>query len=291
VQLAEQLVADNRKRVEVGAMAPLDEKQAESQAASSRASLIAAQNSLAIQQNTLKQLITDDYAKWEEVDLQPTISLAAPVQVLDRQISWSKGLTQRPEMLQARLDIERQGLNLKYSYNQLFPQLDLVGSYGHNAGGTAIYEFSDALYQLQQGSRPSYSYGARISLPLANTAARAAHRENKLTRDQLLLTLKRLEQSIMVTVDNDIKQAQSSYQQVGATRAAREYASDALEAERKKLESGKSTTYTVLQLQRDLTSARYTEIQALATYNKALSQLSLDEASTLDRLGIDWQAK
>src|SRR5206468_7644768 len=76
------------------------------------------------------------------------------------------------------------------------------------------------------------------------------------------------------------------FQGVAATRAAREYAADALDAEQKKLESGKSTTYTVLQMQRDLTAARGAEITALATYNKALTQLSLDEATILERLGI-----
>ena len=78
---------------------------------------------------------------------------------------------------------------------------------------------------------------------------------------------------------------------MAATRAAREYAADALDAEQKKLESGKSTTYTVLQMQRDLTTARGNEIQALATYNKALAQLSLDEGTTLQRLGINVEVK
>ena len=73
-----------------------------------------------------------------------------------------------------------------------------------------------------------------------------------------------------------------------ATRAAREYEEAALDAEQKKLESGKSTTYTVLQVQRDLTSARGNEIQALDAYNKSLSQLSQDEGTTLERLGIDF---
>jgi outer membrane protein TolC len=103
--------------------------------------------------------------------------------------------------------------------------------------------------------------------------------------------LKKLEQTIMTTIDNDINQARSSYQQVAATSAAREYATDALDAEQKKLQSGKSTTYTVLQMQRDLTMARGNEIQALATYNKALAQLSLDEGSTLKRLSINVEVK
>ena len=91
----------------------------------------------------------------------------------------------------------------------------------------------------------------------------------------------------MVQIDNDIKQAEASYEQVAATRTAEEYAAAALDAEQKKLESGKSTTYTVLQMQRDLTTARGNLIQALDTYDKALAQLSLDEGTTLQRLGIN----
>ena len=146
VELATQLVVENKKRVEVGALAPLDQKQAEAQAASSRATLIAAKSALVMQENTVKQLITDDYAAMATaLILQPTAPLTAPVQVFDRQISWSKGLTERPDLLQAKLDVERQGITLKYNYNQLFPELDVVGSYGHGAGGSDITEYSQAI--------------------------------------------------------------------------------------------------------------------------------------------------
>ena len=289
VELAMALVAENKKRVEVGAMAPLDEQQAESQAASSQAALIAARSALATQENTVKQLISDNYSEWEALDLQPTATLTAPVQVFDRLNSWNKGLTQRPDYLQAKLDVEKQGITLKYTYNQLYPELDLLGSYGHGAGG--VREFSDAFGQLREGSQPFYYYGAQLTIPLANTGARAAYKKSKLTMETLVLTLKKLEQTVMITIDNDIKQSQSSFEQAAATRAAREYAEAALDAEQKKLENGKSTTYTVLQMQRDLTTARGNEIQALATYNNTLSQLSLDEASTLERLRIDVEVK
>ena len=94
----------------------------------------------------------------------------------------------------------------------------------------------------------------------------------------------------MIAIDNDIGTVRANYDQVQATRAAREYEEAALEAEQKKLESGKSTTYTVLQVQRDLTTARGNEIQALDNYNKSLSQLSQNEATTLERLNIDFNA-
>jgi outer membrane protein len=291
VELATQLMVENKKRVEVGALAPLDEKQAEAQAASSQATLIAAKSTLVMQENTVKQLISDNYAAIQPVDIQPAAPLTAPVRVFDRQISWSKGLTERPDLLQAKLDVQRQGVTIKYNFNQLFPELDVVGSYGQSSGGSDISEFSQALNQIQQGSRPFYSYGGLLTFPVGNTGARATYRKSKLVMEQYVLTLKKLEQTIMVTIDNDIAQAKSSYEQVAATRSAREYAAEALDAEQKKLENGKSTTYTVLQMQRDLTTARGNEIQALATYNKALAQLSLDEGTTLQRLGINVEMK
>jgi outer membrane protein TolC len=253
--------------------------------------LIAARSSLVVQENTVKQLTSDDYAAMEPVDLQPTAPLSAAVRVFDRQISWSKGLTERPDLLQAKLDLERQGITIKYNYNQLFPELDLVGSYGHAANDSDLFQYSQSLNQIAQGSRPYYTYGGQLIFPVGNTGARATYRKSKLAMEQVVLNLKKLEQTIMVTIDNDITQSKSSYQQVAATRAAREYAADALDAEQKKLESGKSTTYTVLQMQRDLTTARGNEIQALATYNKALAQLSLDEGTTLQRLSINIEVK
>ena len=239
----------------------------------------------------MKQLITDDYAAMEPVDLQPTAPLSAPVQVFDRQISWSKGLTERPDLLQAKLDIERQGVTLKYNYNQLFPQLDLVGSYGHGAGGRAFRNTARRSTKSPEATSLPTSTAGNLTFPIGNTGARATYKRSKLEMEQYMLNLKKLEQTIMITIDNDITQAKSSYQQVAATRAAREYATDALDAEQKKLENGKSTTYTVLQMQRDLTTARGNEIQALANYNKALAQLSLDEGTTLQRLSINVEVK
>ena len=71
----------------------------------------------------------------------------------------------------------------------------------------------------------------------------------------MLLQLKQLEQNVMVEIDNAVKQAQSSYESVDATQQARIYAEAALDAEQKKYAVGKSTTFTVLQLQNNLTAA------------------------------------
>jgi len=162
VELAMQLVAENKKRVEVGSLAPLDERQAEAQAASSQAALIAAKSALITQENTVKQLISDNFAALQPVDLQPTAPLTSPVRVFDRQISWSKGLTDRPDLLQAKLDVQRQGITIKYNYNQLFPELDITGGYGLSAN-VPRGDLRDAENQIVQGNLPSHSYGGQLT--------------------------------------------------------------------------------------------------------------------------------
>ncbi len=289
VELAERLVMENRKRLEVGALAPLDLQSAEAQAASSRAAVIGARSQLETQERLVKSLLTDRYSTdWAQVTLEPAGNLTAPPPLLNLRESWSKGLAQRPELAQAKLDIEKQGIQLKFDHNQLFPELDVFGSYGYNGSGV---EFSGALYDLQQTDRPFWRYGGSVTLPLSNTKARNSYKADKANMQQLILTLKQLEQNTLIQIDNDIGTIRANYDQVNATRTAREYQESALDAEQKKLESGKSTTYTVLQVQRDLTTARGNEIQALDTYNKSLSQLSLHEGSTLDRLGIRFEVK
>ena len=236
----------------------------------------------------MKQLITEEYVSWASLELVPTGTLTAQPPIVNLQDSWSKGLAQRPEMLQAKLDVERAGIQLKYSRNQLLPQLDAFATAGYRGSGK---EYSDALNDIEERNLPYYLFGGRFSYPLSNRTARNNYKSSKASLEQVVLTLKKLEQTVMIAIDNDIGTIRANFDQVHATRTAREYQESALDAEQKKLESGKSTTYTVLQVQRDLTAARGAEIQALDTYNKSLSQLSLDEGSTLDRLGIHFEVK
>jgi outer membrane protein len=204
------------------------------------------------------------------------------------QDSWSKGMASRPDLLQAKLTLEQQGIQLKYDYNQIFPQLDLVASYGFNGAGK---EFSDAFGQFAQGNRPFYSYGGQLSVPLDNLKARSVYKSDKAVEAQDLLKLKQLEQNVMVQIDDAVKQAQSAWESVDATKLARIYAEAALDAEQKKYAVGKSTTFTVLQLQDNLTTARSQEIRSLANYQEALTGLAQQEGSTLERRNVEVTSK
>jgi outer membrane protein TolC len=145
--------------------------------------------------------------------------------------------------------------------------------------------------QIGNEDRPVYSYGAELKVPLSNQKARNTYKADKVTLQQLLLKLKQFEQNVMVQIDNAVKNAQSTYESVSATKQARIYAEAALDAEQKKYAVGKSTTFTVLQLQNTLTTARSQEIRALANYYEALANLAQQEGSTLERNRINVEVR
>jgi outer membrane protein len=287
-EASDRLVAENKKKLQVGALAELDLASAEAQAAQDRAHIIQAKSTLGTQERKLKLFITDQIAKWADVSILPTGTLTAPKREFNRQTSWRKALESRPDYQQAKLDAEQAGIQLKYDFNQMFPELDVLGSFGYNGSGTV---FSGALYDVQQRNLPTWSVGGQISMPLTDTGPRNTYKAQKISVQQYVLLVKKSERDILISIDNDIGTLLADYDSVQATHAQRLYEEQALDAENKKLENGKSTTYQVLLVQRDLTNARGAEIQALDKYNFDLAQLSLDEGTTLERLNIDFEVK
>jgi outer membrane protein TolC len=203
------------------------------------------------------------------------------VRAFDLQESWKLGLTRRPDFLQAKAGIERQGIVLKYLKNQLFPELDLVGGYGQAGSST---NYIGALGGIQAGNSPSWTVGLQLTLPLeGNRAARENYRSNKAQINQLKVQLKQLEQNIMIQIGVSVEQAKTCFAQVDATRESRLFAEMALNAAQKQLDNGKTTSFVVVQLQKDLTTARLAELTAVAQYNQALANLALNEGTTLER--------
>jgi outer membrane protein TolC len=153
------------------------------------------------------------------------------------------------------------------------------------AGNSQTY--GDTFGQLREREYPTHYIGAEFSIKLSRRAERSQYRARQAVIEQLLWELKRLEQSIMVEIDNAVKLARTNYERVNASREARQFAEAALDAEQKKLASGKSTTFVVLRLQRDLTDRRAAEIRAQLDYFRALTDLSLAEGTILEKNDID----
>ncbi len=267
---------ETRRRVQVGDLPPLDSEQAETQLQNTVTALTAAREIFVARQNALKNLLTDHFNEWAALDLEPSETLVAVPAGANRAISSLYALKSRPDLIEARIAVEKTDALVKFRFNQLWPALDLIGCYsGQNIAATAGGSFN-----LRD---PIYSYGVVLSFPLSNVSERGKYRASKADKQIAQLQLKKAEQQVLVEVADLVNRVDSQFSQVGSTQKARTYAENALAAEQKKLANGLSTSFIVLQLQEILTAARTAELQALADYNKAVAQLTFAEGRTLDK--------
>lgn len=288
LELAQQLVAENKKKVEVGTLAPLDERQAEARASTAKSDLTAAIFASQQAENLLKALLTSEFSGIQPTAIEPTERLVAVFQALNLAESWRTGLEQRPDYLLAKQDLENRDIALAFRKNQLYPQLDVQGTYGRTGLGGST---SDSLDSIDNNQFPNWGGAIILSFPLSSKSERSAYKSAKLAKQAAILSLKRVEDSILQEIDIAIKAVRSAYDATESRRQARIYAEEALAAEQKKLENGKSTSFQVLELQRDLTDAAAAEIEALSNYNKALHNLYFREGTTLERNKVTLELK
>ena len=280
LDLRQQLVAETRRRVQVGDLPPLDAEQAETQLEITLTALSAAREQYITQQDTLKSLLTDDFRAWVDTEVLPTDALLAIQQEVNRSESFLRAMKNRPDLIEARLEVEKSDVVVRFRKNQLFPNLDLIGMYG--GLGVADQSGRSINNSLSFGNS-EYSYGVVLSFPLSNIGERGSYNASKAARQIAKLELQKAEQEVLVQIADFVNRAQSRFTQVTSTRKARAYAESALAAEVKKLQNGLSTAFFVLQLQETLTAARTAEFQAAADYNKILAQLAFAEGSILDK--------
>ncbi len=280
---AKTLLAENRKRVELGVLSPLDVTQAEAGVAEREEAVIVAERAIKDNENALKRLISQDVSEFRGQSLVPVDPLRVEKTSLSVERSTQTALKMRPDFRQARLQAEQQGILVKFNRNQLWPEVDLEGSYGYNGIGGTFGRLTD---NIGSGENPQWSVGVVVTVPIGNRQARANYHSAKLGEDQALLKLKRVEQDAIVAVDNAVGQVETNLKRIDATVAARRLAEESLAAEEEKLRAGTSTSFLVLQAQAQLAAARSAEIRAQADYSESLVALYQAEGTTLMKNNI-----
>ncbi|MBQ7251557.1 MAG: TolC family protein [Kiritimatiellae bacterium] len=283
-RLASRLAEDNARKVAIGTMARLDERQAASQAASARAAAAAARQAEVAAQNALKSLVFASQRTMEAVEIvPPDAALAAEAPALDPTAART-ALERRPDIRIARLAEEIQRAATDRARSDRLPQLDLSGRYGLAARNEDGY--GEAWDALAEADRTEWRVGLDFSFPIGNRAARHALRSAELAGERLALATAAAEETALVEVADAANGIRAAWEAYAATEEAVDYAADALEAEQRKLEQGKSTSFVVLQLQKNLTDAKKERIDALAAYARQRAAYAKAQGLVLDRLGI-----
>ncbi len=281
--LAQQLLDENRKREQVGTMSPLDVIQAEAGVAESEQTVITTDRAIKDNENTLKRLICQRVVEFRGVSLVPVDYPLVQMVAMDVDLSTATALEKRADYLSLKHALEKQNITVQFDRNQLWPEIDLQGSYAANGRGGDFDTFAE---RTAGGNTPTWAIGVLLTVPLGNRVARANYHIARLDADQAVLSLKSLEQDIVVGVDNAVGHVETNLKSVEAARAATRLAQESLDAEKKKLLAGTSTTFLVLQAQSQLATTRSAEIRAEADYNESIVALDLAEGTILDKNNI-----
>ena len=284
--LAQQLLEENRIKVRVGTMAPLDVVAAQSEVASREAGVIAAEASVADAEDTLKRAIftTSDPANWDTRIVPTDRPTAEPVTV-DVPAAIQVATEKRTDIQAARKSLESADYGVTYARNQLLPALNATAAYGTaGIGGTLIQRqglggpiistvpggYGDALSDVFGRTYPTWNLALNLSYPVLNRQGAANSARFRIARDQQQASVKRLELQIVQEVRSAGRAVETNYKLVESNRAARVLQEQRLDAETKKFAAGMSTNFLVTQAQRDLALAQVAELQAVANYRKSL---------------------
>lgn len=197
----------------------------------------------------------------------------------------------RPELERALLDISDAAIRLRVADNALLPILDVRAAVGvngidsDNAGGAY-----DSLGQLEY---IDYILSGRFEYPLGNRAAESLQTARRLEQQQAALNYRNLVQARVLEIKNALRAVLTTYQLIGATRAARRAAADSLRAIEEQEAAGVALTPEFLldlklRTQERLAEAELQEIEAITNYNTAIAAFYEAVGTLLDRNGIGY---
>lgn len=301
VNTAQQLLDDNKRQVQIGALAEIEVTRAEAQLYSSQQDLVVSQTNLQQQEIILKNALCRDgisAAGLENVQVLPLDKIQIPSSDDVRPIPElvTEALKNRTEIATARINIESNELNLVGIKNSLKPTLQAFAELTNNglsgeltalgatqagvdylAGG-----YGSLLGQIARRNFPNYSAGLSLNIPLRNRAAQSDYATSQLELRQNQLNLRKNTNQVTVDVQNAVIGLQQARVRYDAASKARELQEQTLSADQRRNALGASTIFQVIQDQRDLATSQSTEVQAMANYTHA--RISFDQAMgiTLD---------
>ncbi|MDM7997653.1 MAG: TolC family protein [Acidobacteriota bacterium] len=293
--VAQQLHKDNRIRLEVGTMSPLDVTSAESEVAARTRDLTIATTNLQLQEATLKNMLVKrvspelDAAKVVIKDPMPEPRSS---DIPELEAAMAAAMESRPELRQAATNLKNQDISVRFTGDALKPSFSVFGFYaGAGLQGTSANSSSgllDAFGQSFEGTYPEYAGGFSLSIPLRNRTAQADSLRSQIERNQLLIAQQRSRNTISMEVRKAIIGLEQGKAQLEAAHTAASLAREMWEGEKVKLEAGASTSYQVILRERDYTSARYSEVNAMVVYAKAMVEMDRAMGATLNRNGIEY---
>jgi outer membrane protein len=294
------LYEDNKRRAELGAIAPIDTIQAQAEMVASQQDVKTAESQLRQQEMILKGVLTRggvDNLSILTARIIPTDHYDVPAQEPVRPVQdlISEALGQRPEVEQSRIGLEDTRLSMLGTKDALLPSLTFTLS-ASNAGQagqvnsiptvqnlttggfvtiphdpTKVNSFflggyGTALNQLFSRKFPSYSAAFSFNMPIRNRSAQADLIAQQLQYRQAQIQDKQLLNNIKINVTNantTLGLARAAYDNAVQARQLQEQTQQGM---RRKYELGTATIVDVVTVQTTTVLRELSEASALNSY-------------------------
>ena len=303
LDLARQSLKDNRARVEIGTMAPLDIVQAEAEVATREEAVILAEAAIERQQDQVRVLVFNPSSPdfWT-ARIEPIDTVTFTPTAVDIDAAVKNALGQRTDLEVARRNLEINDVNIRFFRNQTLPEVNASVNYNARAIGglqvtrgpnpdtglptgpilsSAQQSYFSTLTSAFAGDFPGWNLQLNMSYPIGGSSQEAQLARARLQQTQSQRQLAVLELQVATQVREAGRNVQTNAKRVDATRASRALAEKRLEAEEKKYQAGMTSSFFVLQAQRDLNVARNSELLALVEYAKSVVNYSAVQQAPL----------
>jgi outer membrane protein len=283
LNLAEKQMGETEERIKIGDLAETELAAAQAEVALRRENLINARSALARERLELLRLLNPSGGSdWNRQIVLQYDTSPPDVELDDVEQHVQVALRMRPDLNQARLQIQQGDLEVVRTKNGLLPKMDMFISFGKSGYANT---FNRAVNNMDEDSY-DVTWGLVLEQAPLNRAERARYSRAVLSRQQLRKAMENLSQLVQVDVRAAYIEVTRTQEQIAATAATRNFQEEKLRAETEKFRVGKSTSLLVGQAQRDLVASQIAEIQTVANYLKALVSLYRLEGSLLHRRGL-----
>jgi len=284
LKIAKQQIADTEEMIKVGAMAEAELAAVQAEVAAQQQALINARSTMESTRLLLLRMLNPPGQTLWDRDINIVHPPTLPEIKLDEiETHVALAIRMRPEMNQAKLDVQKENLEIVRTKNGLLPQMDLFITLGKTGYADS---FSGSVNDID-GDSYDILAGLNFKYPIFNRDARAQNRRAVLRRDQAEMALDNLKQLVELDVRSAYIEVNRTKEQISASTATRKFQEEKLRIETEKFRVGLSTNFFVAQAQRDLLLSRINEVQAVVNYLKALINFYRQEGSLLERRGID----
>ncbi len=302
VRLGQITLRDNKKRVDVGTLAPIGVTESEYDLKNRELALISSEEQILQQENALRQMISNDRTSeiWDKV-IVPTETPDFQEYKVELATAIETALKNRPEIEQSDLNIKISGLNQAGIRNNRKWQLDFTASYGlagqagpqsykknfltgayeHDINGNLIPESQPALIggfltsmkTILSQNVNNWQVGFNITLPLWTRSIDAQYAQEMISYKQTLLQRRNTEQTIQVEIRNAVQRLKTNRSQVETAQKGLELSKEQFSGEQKRFDAGLSENFKVLDRQNQLASQEKTYLDNLIQYKKSVLDL------------------